>query len=135
MYLTLVHSHHWKRVPFFSNIKIDSPIIQSAVNCIFREHKHTSLSRDSCIKTTQRILLYSGLPAPQTMVIKKQKIQSKRKNSILVLTRQLQLAAMLPNHQLLCLVSSNYQKYNSLIEPTLSSQHQATTTKNSEPFS
>lgn len=64
MHMTLVNSHQWKRVLFFYNIKIDSPVIQSVVNCIFRvEHKHTSLNRDSCLKTTQQILLYSGLPS------------------------------------------------------------------------
>lgn len=82
--MTLVHS--WKRVPFFYNTKIYSPVIQSVVNCIFRaEQKTASLCRDSYLKTTQQNSLYSGLSAPQTLVIKKQKIQSKRKNSILFL--------------------------------------------------
>lgn len=71
MYTTLVHSHQMKGVPFLCNIKIDSPVIQSVVNCIFRaDHTHTSSSRDACLKTEQ-ILLYPGLPAPQTLVIKK----------------------------------------------------------------
>lgn len=72
MYTTLVYSHQLKRVPFFCNIKIDIPVIQSVMNCIFRaEHTHTSFSRDSRLKTTQQILLYQRLPAPLILVIKK----------------------------------------------------------------
>lgn len=85
MYMTLVHS--WKRVPFFYNTKIYSPVIQSVVNCIFRaEQKTASLCRDSYLKTTQQNLLYSGLSAPQTLVIKKTENTKQKKEFHPVLT-------------------------------------------------
>lgn len=121
MYMTLVDNHQVKRAPFFCNMNRQSC---NSVSCElhFQSRTQTHKFEQRLLpKTTVQILLYSGLLAPQILVIKNQKIQSERKNSFLFLPHQLQFALMLPNHQLLCLVSSNYQKYSSLIAATLSS--------------